>query len=243
MISRIKWKNHHILGNLELDLTNEGKTYSTIIIAGENGTGKTTILDTISGFLNLGPITPFEYIEYVVNDKCYRVSYDEKDGEGHLYGFHDRIEKITGNTKKILSRVSSDRKLLEKDRNDIRHYGVVYSKARSGFNTGIVNSTTTEQIDFSPFNDDKNDDFTCVKQLLVDLSAQDNSEWMRITKNKENISYEEFEQQSRLNRFEKAFNSFFDGLKFKEINEQDPKVQISLDRYERFATNGISISV
>ena len=46
MIKKIKWHNHAILGNLELDFTKpDGTIYDTIVLAGENGTGKTTVLD------------------------------------------------------------------------------------------------------------------------------------------------------------------------------------------------------
>ena len=74
MITRIKWKSHPVLGNLELDPTDDqGRPYNTIIFAGENGTGKTKILETLSTFLNLGEITPFDYIEYRIDDKTYRI--------------------------------------------------------------------------------------------------------------------------------------------------------------------------
>lgn len=43
----------------------DGGIYNTIILAGENGTGKTTILDTISEFLNLGAVTPFDYMNSI----------------------------------------------------------------------------------------------------------------------------------------------------------------------------------
>lgn len=49
--------------------------YNTIILAGENGTGKTTILDTISEFLNLGAVPPFDYIEYKIEDDDFRIYY------------------------------------------------------------------------------------------------------------------------------------------------------------------------
>lgn len=53
MIKSIKWNNHEILGNLELDFQKaDGTIYNTIILAGKNGAGKTTILETISTFLN-----------------------------------------------------------------------------------------------------------------------------------------------------------------------------------------------
>ena len=68
-IKKIKWPNHPILGNLELDFTNNanGQPFNTILFAGENGTGKTSILETISTFLNMGSFQFFDYIEYVVN--------------------------------------------------------------------------------------------------------------------------------------------------------------------------------
>ena len=68
MIRKIKWNDHAILGNLELDFTKpDGSVYNTIVLAGENGTGKTTILETLSTFLNLGSIEPFEYISYMAD--------------------------------------------------------------------------------------------------------------------------------------------------------------------------------
>lgn len=48
MITKVKWKNYKALGNLELDFTNAtGEPYNTIVLAGENGTGKTTVLESI----------------------------------------------------------------------------------------------------------------------------------------------------------------------------------------------------
>lgn len=70
MITKVKWKNYKALGNLELDFTNAtGEPYNTIVLAGENGTGKTTVLESISNFLNLETIVPFDYIEYSVGGK------------------------------------------------------------------------------------------------------------------------------------------------------------------------------
>lgn len=45
-IKSIKFKNHPILKNLELNFCDaNGKAVDTIIIAGENGTGKSSILN------------------------------------------------------------------------------------------------------------------------------------------------------------------------------------------------------
>lgn len=146
MISKIKWKNHSVLGNLELDFTkDDGEIYNTIILAGENGTGKTTILDTISEFLNLRAVTPFDYIEYKIEDDTFRISYTDQDN--HRLGFHQRESLKTEEKKGIYSNKNSNRESIDDDLEDIRHYGISYSKARSGFKTSIVKSSTTEQID------------------------------------------------------------------------------------------------
>lgn len=72
-IRKVKWANHPILGNLELNFINPtaNKPYSTIVLAGENGTGKTTILETLNTFLSIGSFEPFNAIEYEIEGKQY----------------------------------------------------------------------------------------------------------------------------------------------------------------------------
>ena len=78
MIKRIKWNNYLSLGNLELDFVKtDGTIYDTIVLAGENGTGKTTILRTLATFLNLQSFEPFEYIEYEVAGLSYKITPDQ----------------------------------------------------------------------------------------------------------------------------------------------------------------------
>ncbi len=65
MIKKLKWKNYLSLGNLELDFSKtDGTVYNTIVLAGENGTGKTTILETLSSYLDRRSLAPFEYVDY-----------------------------------------------------------------------------------------------------------------------------------------------------------------------------------
>lgn len=145
MIKSIKWNNHHILGNLELDFTKlDGSSYNTIILAGENGVGKTTILDTISAFLNLGSIEPFEYIIYEINGVTYTIT---PNTQRATLGFHSRKNNANGTVKNISSNRQNNFQSIEEDLEDIRHYGVSYSKARTGFSTKTISSTTTQQID------------------------------------------------------------------------------------------------
>ena len=53
-IRKIEFTNHPIFGGLTLDFTDAtGKIINTIIIAGENGVGKSLLLNTIFEFSNL----------------------------------------------------------------------------------------------------------------------------------------------------------------------------------------------
>lgn len=219
MITKLKWKSHPVLGDLKLDFTNNGKIYDTIILAGENGSGKTTILDTLSTFLNLGSIVPFDYIEYKIERKQFRLYYDSE--ENASYGYHKRESLSNKETSDIFTSKYNNAELINKDKYDIRYYGVAYSKARSGFKTEPVQYSMTTQLDSNKYTDDGNDDFTNLKQLIVDLAAQDNSKWMKICENKEKISFEEFKERAKLSRFKNAFNDFFDELTFQGVDEED----------------------
>lgn len=239
MIKTLKWNNEPILGNLELDFTkDDGTPYNTIVIAGENGVGKTTILETLSDFLNLWSIKPFNYIRYQIDDKNYKVIPDESNAD---IGFHTRINELD-NSEKHITANKHTKGNIENDLLDIRHYGCSYSKARSGFKTKPVKSSTTEQLDISRYEDDSNDDFTKIKQMLVDIKSQDNSEWAKISSRGQNMVYSQFRTISKTYRFEKAFNSFFDTLRFDGIDEEsaDEKKVIFTKHNKEIAIDDLS---
>jgi predicted ATPase len=214
MISKIKWKNHNILGNLELDFKKEdGTIYNTVVIAGDNGTGKTTILETLASFLRMGIIEPFEIISYEVKNIPYEIIRDEKSVQP---GNYIRKNKITEERIRI-GLINTYTKYPE----DLRNFGCVYSKARTGFNTNKITTSSINQLDSDKHEIDNNDDFTFVKQLLVDIDTQDNSEWMKITRAGLKTTFDEFKYQSRLYRFEKAFNNFFENIEFEGIDNSN----------------------
>ena len=107
---------------------------------------------------------------------------------------------------------------IENNQADLRHYGFSYSKARSGFATKKVKSTTVQQLNSEKYENDASEDFTSIKQLLIDIIVQDSTEWMKVTESGDGTPYHEFKQSSKKYRFEKAFNDFFDTVKFKGID-------------------------
>ena len=108
---------------------------------------------------------------------------------------------------------------------DLRHYGFAYSKARSGFRTEPVSSVTTQQLDLDKYELDEREDFTRIKQLLIDIDGQDSSNWMRRCEERgiTDQEFEDFKKLSKGYRFEKAFNVFFENVKYRGIDNNDPK--------------------
>ncbi|OBR96833.1 hypothetical protein CLRAG_03420 [Clostridium ragsdalei P11] len=235
MIKNVKWNNHYVLDNLELDFSKpDGTLYNTILLAGENGTGKTTILETLGAFLNLGSIEPFKYIRYVVDGVPYLIT--PKDNP--MMGFHLRKNENDGTEIGIYSNRNNNKPNIDRDTFDIRHYGCAYSKARSGFRTQKITATTMQQLDEDKYEEDSKEDFTFIKQLIVDIDTQDNSNWMNITKAGIDISFPEFQKSSKKYRFEKAFNDFFDIMKFVGVDNTS-----SDEKKIVFEKNGKKISV
>jgi len=68
-ITKLTYINHDIMGDTVIDFTkSDGTPYNTIVLAGENGNGKTTILETISSIAS-GKLTPSCSMELVFNEK------------------------------------------------------------------------------------------------------------------------------------------------------------------------------
>ncbi len=236
MIKTIEWNNDRILGNLNLNFAkSDGSIYNTVVFAGENGSGKTRILQTLSDFLNLDTIVPFKEIVYELNNVCYSITPNDINPQ---MGFHKRKNLSNGTVVTIASNKNNNRNRIDEDLEDIRHYGCIYSKARSGFKTNPVKSSTTQQLDADKYDDDNSDDFTNIKQLIVDIKSQDNSAWDKIGASGQSTTYQQFHLTSKIFRFEKAFNDFFDALTFDGVDETAGD-----EKRVSFSKNGNSIKI
>ena len=215
-IRKVKWNNHPILGNLELNFTdNNGTSYKNIILAGENGSGKTTVLETISTFLDNGAITPFEYIEYEANGELLKAVPAESST---IDSFYDIID-AAGSRHQMHTNRNNLNPVIDNNPQNIRFYGFALSKARSDYRTNTISSTTSKTLDASNKESDSSDDFSSLKQLLIDIQEQDNEEFAKWSdeqvNNGQSIDRGEFlENKSKMRRFKNAFNNFFEGIQF-----------------------------
>jgi predicted ATPase len=237
-IKKVKWKNHDVLGNLELDFTNPttGQAFDSIILAGENGTGKTSILETLSAFLNMGTFKPFDFIEYEIDGQVYKaIPQTEYPTQ---YSFFDLINP-DGTVRKIRSDRMNQPQSIATDNLDIRSFGCVFSKARADYKTGQIQSTTTRKLDIDKYDVDSEDDFTSLKQLIVDVENQDNSDYVELNKGLREAprSWDDFYLTSRVFRFKNAFDNFFGRLKYYRVSD------VGSEKNILFAKNGKTVLI
>ena len=218
-IRKVKWKDHPVLGNLELDFVNPstGVVYDNIVFAGENGTGKTKILTTLNSFLCIGSFSPFEYIEYEFigvdgNKQVYRaIPYQ---GDNYQDGFISLKKMPDGDVKSLRRSKKINVNDIEKDPSDPRYYGCVMSKAKASFNTKGINQVPTQELDKIIHDTDDEADYTALMQLLIDLDNEDALAYRaENTKRKDeglaSITPEDYNPQTKLYRFSEAFKVIF----------------------------------
>ena len=239
-IRKVKWANHPILGDLELNFINPvtNKPYSTIVLAGENGTGKTTILETLNTFLSIGSFEPFDAIEYEVENKCYILTPPTIPGSNKT--FFIRYDIVNDTSENIRTDKSNNPQSVQSDNKDPRSYGSVFSRPRADYKTNKIESVKTNELDKNKYDSDNDDNFTSLKQLIVDVQNQDNEQYSDINdernlQGRSPMSKAEFEPISKIFRFKNAFNSFFEIIKYKKVGN------ISGEKVVIFEKDGINI--
>ena len=232
-IRKIKYNNHPVLNNLELDLVNPntGSPYDTVVFAGENGTGKTSILSSLNTFLCLGSFSSFEYIEYEVNGNIFTARKPKKAGDSQ-YGYYERFDHQDNSITQIISSLNINRSTIDNDNFDIRHYGSVYSKARADYKANPIKGTTSLEMDKEIYDKDEQEDFTRLKQLVVDLESDDNGDLKELHENniRQQIDYEAFRHSSRMFRFRTAFDNFFEKIKYKKVASQNGQKSVLFEK-------------
>lgn len=221
-IRKVKWQSHPVLGNLELDFTrSDGTTYDNIVLIGENGAGKTSVMDSIGTFLNIGSFDVFEYLEFETSEGIFRALHRGPDQGNTTFFVLQNL--ATGERRKINRDRINNPNSIYSDTEDPRSYGCAISKARADYKTDKIKHTSTTELDKSKYSDDSNDNFTSLKQLFVDVVSQDEHDYTVINEGKDHnntITVDEFRlNHSKQYRFVRAFDGFFSdrGLRYGKV--------------------------
>lgn len=219
-IRKVQFINHPILKNLELDFCGpDGKAVDTIIFAGENGTGKSTVLDELYRFAcgGLG-----NDIEIVVEYNNMVLTYTHK--------------RLNTNSWKTAIKDESGRDV----HTSYASYCAIFSDVDINFNSRILSTVTSLDLDSRPGSKRSEIDFpTQIKQLIIDIQALDDAAlahaYREAVEQKKPI--EQLEYDDRMSRFKNAFSYMFDDLMYSRVENVDGRKAVL------FQKNGVDIPI
>lgn len=237
-IRNIKFLNDPILGNLDLDFQIDGQVSSTIYIAGENGTGKTAILNAIYRLAELQPdnVSEGSTISYGIQLSQSEVDLLrdfrylnlpsgctlDKNIEVKLEG----VGPSNWNRIKFFLTVDGNRQEFPAHNlltNGIQNiFRVLFSDVAINFTPRPISSVTAKNLDEVAVSRKTTDNLaTEITQLMIDIQALDDSDLSRwVIENKGQL-VEDTVLDRRISRFQKAFSSMFPSKKYSEIRNVD----------------------
>lgn len=229
----ITFGNHPILGNLSFDFTNkEGRTINTIILAGENGCGKSVLLEELFHY------NPANTYSNKVGTISAEIEFSQAEIEliqqgqnfknQNLPPFYNNnviIEQdfsiIQTWNQCIVSYYSSPNK-IEKTYGFIFALGVtnlfkpVFSDVEINFTPHNISNVTSSNVDekISGSVKSSNNIATEITQLLIDIDNLDNADLSKWVKKNPGIAPPENVQNIRMKRFTNAFHSIFPNKRY-----------------------------
>lgn len=201
-VRKIKFIDHPILKNMELDFVGmDGEAVDTVIFAGENGCGKSTIIDelykVVAGQLPVSNIT-----EYEIDGKIYTVQINKKSESMYSTACYDK----DGNSANV----------------ELPAFAAIYSDVDINFHSKGISTVTSMTLD-EQYRCKRSDSNlpTIINQLLIDIQALDDAEIARKLRENPNIPYANMTLDERMDRFRNAFRKMFDNLEYSGIDNQN----------------------
>lgn len=257
-IRKIEFINHKVFGNLNLDFTDENrKTINTIIIAGENGVGKSLLLNTIFEFSNL-TLSQNERDE----KRIFEIEFNNEELEFLKVGEQSK-QYFTTNYKDNIFKISIDYNIIKSwkqvdisgktetgfnppfnvnifsNGNTYNVLKTLFSDTEINFKTRNITTVTTKNIDIKDISSQRSNPnlATEIAQLLIDIESLDALELKEWVKNNVGQPVDEDKIDVRIKRFTSAFHTIFPSKKYKRIENRNDKKEII------FEENGNEMSI
>lgn len=246
---KITFKNHPILGNLSFDFTDkDGRTVDTIIIAGENGCGKSVLLNELYQYNPANIVNK----EGIIITEIELSQYEKETINGSQNFKRHALPLIAENIITINQDFSiqnsweqckvqyhcvEDREITTNGNililnNDIL-FKPIFSDVEINFTPNNIKTVTSSNIDekINSAIKSSNNIATEITQLLIDIVSSDNSDLAVWVKNNPGIAPPYDVQSTRMKRFTNAFHSIFPGKRFVEINNKNGHKTVEFEEF------------
>ncbi|GAB6179947.1 hypothetical protein JCM14036_12660 [Desulfotomaculum defluvii] len=257
-IKSIQMVRNTVFGDIFLDFTDgNNNIIDTIIFAGENGCGKTTLFNYIFDF-SLGD---FYHKPLSIEKRIYTIRFSDNEIETlkSLPLTNDALSKgVKDNEftftfdfslkdwqKLKVSFLNENNEPKEIHSNHVSNDAVfkevlkvIYSDAEISFNPSNINYVTSKEIDqkiVTSVRSSKNL-ATEITQLLIDIQASDDADFSSWAK--ENIGQPIDEQKIdvRMKRFKNAFDFMFEHKTYKKIINENNEKKVLFEENDRLMT-------
>ena len=210
-IRKVTFRNHPILNDLTLDFCDRnGKAVDTIILAGENGIGKSTILNGIYNSFN-GRTDAFDTLLELETDNGIRF-YEIKrnlSNTCHKVFFDEQKHAINSDFGSLIG---------------------IFSDVEINFHANQINSITSENIDLKEQSRRSGINLaTQINQLIIDIQALDDAALARAHRDAiaNRLDANKVHIAERMGRFKNAFKLMFENMSYDRVeNKSGHKVII-----------------
>lgn len=259
-IKKIELQNHSFFGNQEFVFTkSNGDVYDNVVLAGENGSGKTQLLNIIYEFCNLGltgkvstekrvftVLLSTEELSYVtehVRDSSIRLATStgvfeitqDFTAQPHTWNrINVKYEKTEDDG--TLSMQGIDASWFFNDINRASLFRSIFSTVEINYDPKAATAVTAKEVDEEIEKSIRSgtDLATEIQQLLIDIKANDASDLDFWVEEHDGQVPPANVKNKRINRFKNAFATVFQNLNFYKITNDgiNKKVLFKKDNHE-----------
>ncbi|GAM12871.1 ATP-binding protein [Mesobacillus selenatarsenatis] len=261
-IKSINLEKHPILGDFNLNFCDaNGLPFDTILLAGENGTGKSTLLNIIYNFLNL-PIPnkvshEKQTFVFEINKEELDTLYTSEDFKKRMQGFSLTNElTVTIDHSNVNNWNSIKPSISREGGTPIEFSGFIFSQGSAktifksvfsdvevNYTPGQIRTTSSLDVDVATQLNVKSSSnlATEITQLLIDIEALDSSEFAEWAGDNLDKVVSEGIRDKRMSRFKNAFNYMFSNKRFKKVlNTPEGKMVLFEEHGNEISLNNLS---
>lgn len=247
---KISFENHPILGNISFDFTDiNGYAIDTIIIAGENGCGKSVLLDEL---FNYNPSNIYSNKVGIISTEVEFSQIELKLIQEGSNFKNNNLPPIFGNTIIIKQDFSISQNWNQckvnyhsSPNNEETTYGYifnienfnlfkpVFSDVEINFTPRNISNVTSSNIDeiISGSIKSSNNIATEITQLLIDIDNLDNADLAKWVKKNPKMAPSEDVISVRMKRFTNAFHSIFPNKRYVGIDNNNGRKVVEFEEF------------